>query len=74
MIEVADESISSWKQAARERLSDSEAWSDDQLMEALLAEFDRLAAENKRLKQALFKAATTGKPAMSTKLSEALRE
>jgi len=43
-------------------------------VEELIDELDRLNGENKRLKTALLKAATAQKPAMSTKLSEALRE
>ncbi|MEK8129801.1 hypothetical protein WMW72_18005 [Paenibacillus filicis] len=44
------------------------------LVTELLEEMERLAGENKRLKTALLKATTAQKPAMSTKLSEALRE
>ncbi|WP_281887980.1 hypothetical protein [Paenibacillus sp. YYML68] len=46
-----------------------------QLLRAAIEELERLSTENRRLKTALLRAATSsGKPTMSTKLSEALRE
>lgn len=68
--------IESWKNRIRQIEGDKAQTETDarRLAHELLEEVERLMAENKRLKTALLKAATAQKPAMATKLSEALRE